>query len=162
MLINFVNKELGSGKPTSKDNYAYYCPFCKKSNKPKLEIQMGGNQHSWACWSCNVRGKKITQLFWKLKFPKNKIDELKSIVNDETSYIDNDKDFVEDKKELPKEFKSLINPDLKDIETKHVLHYLKKRGINSYDIIKYNIGFCEYGIYSGRIIFPTYLNGESL
>lgn len=155
MLISFVNRELGSGKPTSKNNYAYYCPFCKKSNKPKLEIQMGDDKHAWACWSCNSRGKNIVQLFRKLKISDKKISELRGIVKDDNLY-DYTETIVEEKIELPAEFKSLISPNMRDIETKHVMYYLKKRNITHQDIIKYNIGFCETGNYGGRIIFPIY------
>jgi DNA primase len=39
--------------------------------------------------------------------------------------------------------------------------YLKKRGINKSDILKYNIGYCEEGRYNNRIIVPSYdANGE--
>ena len=164
ILVNFINRELGTGKPTSKNNYAYYCPFCKKTNKPKLEIQMDGSKHAWACWSCSARGKRIVQLFIKLGSDANKISELRGIVQDNSTYFPTGGDLGEvEKIELPKEFKSLINPNLRDIETKHVMHYLKTRGINEYDIIKYNIGFCEYGPYSGRIVFPIYnKNGATL
>ena len=62
---------------------------------------------------------------------------------------------------LPKEFKPLINISRTDIFAKHVLTYLKKRGITKSDILKYNIGYCEEGRYSGRVIIPSYdVNGE--
>ena len=34
--------------------------------------------------------------------------------------------------------------------------YLRSRGINKNDIIKHNIGYCEYGEYKDRIIIPSY------
>ena len=59
------------------------------------------------------------------------------------------------KVELPKEFISLINPP-NNITTKHALHHLKTRNILKEDIIKYNIGYCEFGNYSNMIILPSY------
>jgi len=35
---------------------------------------------------------------------------------------------------------------------------LKKRNINKSDILKYSIGYCEYGPYKNRIILPSYNN----
>jgi DNA primase len=39
---------------------------------------------------------------------------------------------------------------------KHAMAYLKKRNISESDIIKYNLGYCEKGIYANRIIIPSY------
>jgi hypothetical protein len=36
------------------------------------------------------------------------------------------------------------------------LSYLYKRGIDDSDILKYNIGYCDEGVYSNRIIIPSY------
>jgi DNA primase len=36
------------------------------------------------------------------------------------------------------------------------LSYLYKRGIDDSDILKYNIGYCDDGLYSNRIIIPSY------
>ena len=158
LLLNFVNRELGSGKETARDNYAYHCPFCNH-RKPKLEIKMGessNGENKWNCWSCGTKGKTAFQLFRKLKVSNEKLEELKTIVKETKTYQGKDNYYDKEKIELPKEFISLKNPNLKDIETKHVLSYLKKRGIEHSDIVKYNIGFCEEGKYEGRIIFPIY------
>tara|TARA_B100000676_G_C17559204_1_gene571379 strand:- start:35 stop:634 length:600 start_codon:yes stop_codon:yes gene_type:complete len=39
---------------------------------------------------------------------------------------------------------------------KHALKYLKSRNISEDDMIKYSIGYCEEGLYSNRIIIPSY------
>jgi DNA primase len=39
---------------------------------------------------------------------------------------------------------------------RNALHYLTNRGITIFDIIKYRIGYCEAGEYSGKIIIPSY------
>ena len=36
------------------------------------------------------------------------------------------------------------------------MSYLYKRGIDDSDILKYNIGYCDDGLYSNRIIVPSY------
>mgnify|MGYP003675918245 CR=1 FL=1 len=55
---------------------------------------------------------------------------------------------------LPKEFKSFSNN--KDIIAQHAYSYLKKRNITTQDILKHNIGYCDYGRYSNMIIIPSY------
>ena len=36
-LVATINSVLGTGKSTSKGNFAYHCPFCNH-HKPKLEV----------------------------------------------------------------------------------------------------------------------------
>ena len=42
------------------------------------------------------------------------------------------------------------------------LKYLKSRGVSQDDMIKYSIGYCEDGLYSNRIIIPSYDNEGQL
>jgi DNA primase len=56
---------------------------------------------------------------------------------------------------LPREFLPLwtMNKSLYRNQAKSFLH---KRGITDVDIKKYKIGFCDSGLYEGRIIIPSY------
>ena len=45
---------------------------------------------------------------------------------------------------------------------KHAYSYLKRRNITTQDILKYNIGYCDYGRYSNMIIIPSYDNNGKL
>ena len=160
ILVGLLDSVLGKGSPTARGNYAYKCPFCTH-HKKKLEINMVPNakgENPWHCWVCNAKGKTLVGLFKKLKAAPDKIAELKSILGFTTK-----EEVVSDKTkvELPKEYKPLVNLARTDIMAKHALMYLKKRGINKADILKYNIGYCENGRYGGRIIVPSYdANGE--
>ena len=53
-------------------------------------------------------------------------------------------------------FICLNNVDTSHITARHALAYLKKRNISKHDILKYNIGYCEKGMYANMIIIPTY------
>ena len=102
-LVTIINSVLGSGKSTSKGNYAYQCPFCKH-HKPKLEINFTENKEGvnpWHCWSCDKRGKKLAQLLKLLDTPKEKIAELKSYLKVDVHDIT---PTVTDKVHLPIEF----------------------------------------------------------
>ena len=56
------------------------------------------------------------------------------------NYTKNIANVSEDERlELPREFKSLHGNN-SDIVSKHAIAYLKRRSINSRDIIRYNIG----------------------
>ena len=139
---------------------AFYCPFC---NHHKQKLQVNTETQKWHCWTCNSGGKKLTSLLKKLDVDRKTISIIREIYGDSNynpQLEDADtKVFIS----LPKEFKSLnevsngFNP-----EYKHAMHYLTQRGITEKDIIKYNIGYCTEGLYSRRVIIPSYNSDGSL
>lgn len=155
LLVTLVNSVLGTGKSTARNNYAYDCPFCKKTKK--LEVNLTENKEGknpWHCWSCDQRGTNIYGLFKNLKVIPEKFAKLKSLVKSSNSY-----NFTQNTSDisLPKEYVSLLSPKAKsDILSKHAISFLKKRNITGYDVLKYNIGYCADGKYKNRIIIPTY------
>lgn len=154
LLVSLVNSVLGTGKRTSKGNHSYNCPFCKH-HKPKLEVNFTDNKEGnnpWHCWSCDKKGKKVRSLFKQLKVPSSIFTQLKGLVK---SGYEVDEVYLETKVlELPKEYKSFIGNN--SIISRHALSYLKKRNILKDDILKYDIGYCEYGPYADRIVIPSY------
>jgi hypothetical protein len=153
-LVATINSVLGTGKSTSKGNFAYHCPFCNH-HKPKLEINLSENEkgeHPWHCWVCDKRGKSLVKLFKVIEATAEKINELKSLVK-YTSGVETV--VVEKKVELPKEFKPL-STQYSSIAYKHAISYLKRRQVTPNDIIKYNIGYCESGKYNNCIVIPSY------
>jgi DNA primase len=160
-LVYLMDSVLGKGKPTSKGNRSYHCPECKH-HKLKLEINLEEHSphfQSYQCWVCGFKGKKLTTLFKKIGADSDKVNELRLLVKSASKET---KITVETKKAiLPDEFISLINPP-SSISSKHALHYLKNRGITREDIIKYNIGYCEFGRYANMIIIPSYNNEGNL
>jgi DNA primase len=154
-LIFLIDSVLSKGKSTSKGNRAYHCPECKH-HKLKLEVNLNETSphfQFYQCWVCGFKGKKLSTLFKKLEVDSNKINQLKLLVKTDSRQVE----VVDDKKvELPKEFISLISPPLNNLSAKKALHYLKSRGLIKEDIIKYNIGYCEFGTFSNMIIIPSY------
>ena len=160
-LIALVNSVLGTGKSTSKGNYAYSCPFCKH-HKPKLEINFTENEkgeNPWHCWACDRRGKKIHQIFKSVGTSSEINNELNSLIK--SGFVEK-QTIIEEKVTLPKEFKPLNNIQQSNIIGRHALHYIKSRNITEEDIIKYNIGYCETGNYAKMIIIPSYDNNGNL
>jgi len=155
LVVNVVNSVLGPGKPTARGNQAHTCPICHH-HKPKLEINFDENAthfQSWHCWVCDSRGSKLLSLFKKIDAPLDKINELRSLVGSTRQITTSESS---SKVELPKEFKPLSELTKNDIIGRHALNYLKKRGISKHDILKYNIGYCEGGVYNKMIVIPSY------
>ena len=121
-----------------------------------MEVNLTENKEGknpWHCWACDVKGTTIYSLFRQLKVETNKFIELKSLVKTSKSIKHTQ---VVNSVSLPKEFISLIDANLSEIKTRHAMAYLKSRNINQHDILKYNIGYCETGLYANMIIIPTY------
>ena len=154
LLVNLVNKVLGKGKRTARGNQAYTCPFCHH-HKPKLEVNFTENKkgfNPWNCWVCGKKGKTIKSLFTQSNISTEHFQELSKLVKSTPTgdYIS-----VEiEKLDLPKEFKSFL--DNSDIISRQALSYLRKRDISKQDILKYGIGYCDYGKYAKMIIIPSY------
>ena len=162
-LLFLVESVLGKGQSTSKGNYAFKCPFCTH-HKNKMEISLrttSKRENFWHCWVCGAKGKTILTLFKKIKAPQDKIAELNILIVPTKKEEHIDISVLE----LPKEFISLSNQvedKIAQIEAKHALRFLKKRGITTDDIIKYNIGFCKEGKYEFRVIIPSYDENSKL
>ena len=155
LLVTLVNSVLGTGKQTARGNIAYTCPHCHH-HKPKLEINFTENKdghNPWHCWVCDKKGKSILQLLRKANASPDKIEEAKTYVKDVT-YIS--QDIITVVLKLPTEYMRLDQSNNNSIMRRHALAYLKKRGVNITDISKYDIGYCESGLYKNMIIIPTY------
>ena len=159
LLINIVNSVLGVGKPTARGNQAHHCPFCHHT-KPKLEINFTeGKKNPWHCWVCNKKGTNLVTLLKQANAPEDKIAEIKKHV----SYVDyrNPEAKVEAVK-LPKEFKAFTQMSKSDMTGRQAVAYLKRRNVSKADILRYNIGYCEGGVYDKMIIIPSYSHEGTL
>ena len=151
-LVYLLERTLNSRskKLTKQDEYMFYSPFVSHY-KPKLQVNIVSQK--WHCWVSNQGGHSIYSLFKKINADSRYFTELKDLV-----FIPSKS---EDKTEskiivsLPREFLPLwvMNKSLYRNQAKSFLH---KRGITDVDIKKYKIGFCDSGLYEGRIVIPSY------
>ena len=152
-LVNLLNRVLNNNgvKLKKQDEYMYWSPFITHH---KRKLQINTQTGKWHCWVSNVGGRNFFQLFKKVSATKEQFNELVELVGENKFY----KVKEQDKKnivKLPDDFKPLWNGN-DGIVKRHALTYLYKRGITDEDIIKYNIGYCDSGLYSNRIIVPSY------
>jgi len=153
-VINILNDVLGPGSTLKGDEQAHYCPFCHH-HKKKLQVNIQTQQ--WHCWVCDAKGKKIQRLLKKLHVDSHKLKKIYEIYGDDYIVYSNDSDEEKIELKLPKEFKSLLHePSGINPVFRKAKQYAYSRGITIEDIIRYNIGYVDSGIYSGRIIIPSY------
>ena len=153
-LLNLLHRVIDSKgtKLKKNDEYMYWSPFVMH-HKPKLQINIFTQK--WHCWVSNVGGHTLFQLFRRLNATNEQFDELKEILGDTPRYYSKTTNTTEEIVKIPKEFEPLWNGS-DGIVKRHALSYLYKRGITDSDILKYNIGYCDRGIYVNRIIIPSY------
>jgi len=165
-LLFLVEKVLGKGRRTSGDNYAFFSPFVSHY-KPKLEIDLSVGKrrgNPWHCWISDVQGGNIYSLFKKIGVSKNFYVSLTDILNRagiKGSFAPSSSVIDDAIVSLPTEFSPLSSiSSEKDIfvkaQMRMAIQYLRDRGLTSLDILRYNIGFCSKGEYSGMIIVPSY------
>ena len=153
-IVYLLDRVIGSkGRKLKKPNeYMYWSPFVVH-HKPKLQVNIVNGK--WHCWVSEEGGYNLFQLFKKLSATNDQFIELRGIV-DEISYGYESKEVrKEGKVELPKEFLSLVYKHPSPVY-KNAMYYLSKREITYEDILKYNIGYCDQGLYTNRIIIPSY------
>jgi len=153
VVVNILDSALGVGTSMKGSEQAHHCPFCHH-HKKKLQVNL--ESQYWHCWVCDSKGRSIQSLLNRLNVDRSDIAKIISIYG-EYKPTNNQKEVEKVVLKLPKEFKSLsqkpksINPIYNQ-----AIGYLKRRGITMDEVLKYNIGYCEDGLYGGRVIIPSY------
>lgn len=158
-IITILDSTLGVGSSLKGNEQAHHCPFC---NHHKKKLQVNLDTQRWHCWVCDSKGRSIYSLLRKLNVDIRDLNKVRDVYGDEPEY-DSKEEYVA-KLQLPKEFKQLYFKPTGSFNPiyNQAIHYLSKRGIKKADIVKHNIGYCEDGLYGGRIIIPSYDDGGEL
>lgn len=154
ILLGYLENILGKSHKKARENYAFTCPKCNH-RKPKLEINLHTNEkgeNPFECWVCGFKGRTVKSLLKQLQIPPSQAREILQYVRkgEEESYR------LTSILELPKEFQTLYNASPTSVLARKVKSYLYARGFTEEDFIKYNVGYCTSGEYSGRVIIPSY------
>lgn len=132
-LLELLESVLGKSKRTSGDNYAFYSPFVDHY-KPKLEVNIkitSEGKNPWHCWISDEKGRTIKTLFKKLRVSKQTWDEYNSIFSRINRYSSDYQGVaVEERVELPKEFKPLYKKS-KSFKYKHAIKLFVKTRIET-------------------------------
>lgn len=150
-LITLIKKVFGSTS-VKDEECLVHCPYCHHRKK-KMSINLVS--FAWKCWVCNKKGRNLTTLFYKGQATDDVLSKLKSLIKENGGSSKTVK-VVKDHVRLPVEFRPLYTGDYRDPEFRNAIKYLKKRGVTKYDILRYNIGYCESGPYRGMVIIPSY------
>jgi len=153
-VISLLEGILGNGH-VNNDEVSFKCPYCSH-HKKKLSINIISQK--WQCWVCGKKGRKLYSIFKKVGASQDKIKKYYNLVGDA---IPTAKQTASTIVGLPNEYIPIIEGNRNSPDFRNAFRYIMKRGFSKYDILRYNIGYCEDGPYSGMIIIPSYdHNGE--
>lgn len=145
----------------SGNEYLFKCPFPNcNHHKKKLSINLDKNKYK--CWICDAAGSInrvikrygtfLQQQTWKEITGIIEVSQFEKIIYDQITPTEVVPDQV---LELPPEFQSLCNRNV-SVTASAALNYLRKRGIDKHDILRWKIGYCGSGQYEGRIVIPSF------
>ena len=155
ILLDILCEILGDPEKVydSKLQYGYNCPECGvDERKGNLEVSL--EKHLFHCWACgdvnNMHGPlgKLIDLYGSKKQKK-----LYNLLQPEEF---KPKEKRVNKLKLPEGFTKFKDSSLVYPVRRQAYNYLTQRGITDKIIEKYGIGFCDSGVFSGRIIIPSY------
>ncbi len=153
--LKIIKNVLGSGY-ASGGEYLFHCPFCDH-HKKKLSVNV--DKSVFKCWICDKSGRNLGYIVRKFGTRQDR-DEW-SKFEDQVEITDFDFLFkepeapIEQRVELPQGFASLTDKKPSRASLR-ALNYLKKRGIDRADILKWKIGYCMEGEYAGRVVIPSF------
>jgi DNA primase len=152
--LQLLESVLGQGQHTNRDYYQFMCPFHIGRNGPKLGISL--NNGNWKCWVCGAKGSTVSNLLFKLNVEQSKRQEAKKLWKERVQIEEKE---VVPEIMLPNSYISLSEQD-NSFFYNRAKNYVLKRGLTEKDIIKHQIGYCEWGEWSGYLIFPVYNDGK--
>jgi DNA primase len=139
--------------------YLFKCLWCNH-HKKKLSVNLSKDKYK--CWICDRAGSThrlvkrlgsfLQQQTWRELTGIVEVSEFEKIIlNQESPEVQEEEKVID----LPQEFETLCNKNT-SLTATQALGYLNKRGIEKSDILRWKIGYCSQGEYSGRIIVPSF------
>ena len=139
---------------SNEDEHQFSCPKC---NHHKLKLSVNIGKDVFKCWICDYSGTKISQLIrscapsyyadWRTLAGEVDLSKYDIIFAEHTPTAPQIID-------LPENFQTLTGK--KTNLKRRALNYLYSRGFTDVDILKWKIGFCDFGEYQDRVIVPSF------
>jgi DNA primase len=161
VILNLLEEILGEPKKanTSTHQYSYNCPVCDEGRgKGNFEVNLDKSvYHCWSCGDTEGTHGPLGKLFDNYGNKKQK--KLYLLVRPEEIKV---KEKKYKKLKLPEGYTKFKDSNPIYPIYKQALNYLNGRGITDEIIEKYQIGFCDKGDCTGRIVVPSYDKDNNL
>jgi len=156
--LKILKDVLGRCHQSGADEYLFPCPFCDH-RKRKLSVNI--EKSFYKCWICNAHGRHLSWIIQRFGDESAKQEWSEFEVREDVDVGDFEmlfeapERFVERTMDLPLHYLSLTSKTLPR-GANGALKYLRERGVVWEDIVRWKIGYCSEGEYSGRIIIPSF------
>lgn len=151
-IRSYLDQHFGTGTPHKNGEVSYYCPFC---NHYKKKLQVNIKTQRWHCWIDGHKGNSLVNLLKKSKASEQIVQRVSDLVEFTPKSSQNNTE--EKRVVLPENYIPMWKGNDSSPHYRNALYYLlNKRNLTKFDILKYQIGYCEDGDYSGMIIIPSY------
>jgi len=161
VILNLLEEILGEPKKanTSTHQYSYNCPVCDEGRgKGNFEVNLDKSvYHCWSCGDTEGTHGPLGKLFDNYGNKKQK--KLYLLVRPEEIKV---KEKKYKKLKLPEGYTKFKDSNPIYPIYKQAMTYLNSRGIGEEIIEKYQIGFCDKGDCTGRIVVPSYDKDNNL
>lgn len=138
-----------------KDEAIFFCPkHGRKAGRTDGQLSVNLNTDWFNCWSCEFSSKNllpILRLGDRDAFFVAYLNELEDKGLSAKKAPTKEYDPVK----LPDEFISLSD-ESNDLTRLQALSYLRTRGLDFDDVLRFKLGYCDKGSYRGRIIIPSF------
>lgn len=154
-IVEIITEFLGEPKKIyeNRSQVSWNCPICDDdNNKGNFEVNIEKAVfHCWSCGDSEGTHGSLNKLFDKYGNKKQK--KLYQVLKPETIVK---KETRKKQLKLPEGYTKFKDSSLVYPVRRQAMNYLKSRGITEDVIEKYQIGFCDKGDHTGRIIIPSY------
>jgi hypothetical protein len=161
-IVSLINSALGQTAKLRKggNQLVYFCKCGHRKRKLEVCLEDGSKFGIFSCWVCGKSGN-LSKLLKLFNAPQLYREKLHSLIKDIKTIRRGTFKSFSTEVILPDEFCLLSKPS-DSVECRNALMYLKRRGVIQEDILRYNIGYCDFGNeYKHHIIIPSYdLNGN--
>jgi len=163
LLVELLEDILGEKRSyyPHKGQVSFDCHWCGEDGVGKGNLEVNVFKNVYKCWACgdvnNTHGPLLKLV--NILGDKKQIRMYHMLKPEDSEKYSQDVEFK--KVELPKEFIPFFKMNKYYPPHLSALRYIRDRNITNDMIRKYNIGFCDSGKYSNRIIIPSYdINGD--
>jgi DNA primase len=155
-IREILDRKFGEGTLSNDNvNYALPCPFCNEKRPDKKKLVVHLIDLKYHCWVCESKGKNILEIVFANKKKAQDFKENLDKFNDLFEFEDLNETDKNSDIYLPKNIVAL-HKSSHDPDVAAVTRYLKKRGIDQTDIMRWRMMASPYGSLSRRVIIPSF------
>ena len=146
-----------SGKHATENHINVKCPFCGEGD-PSFHLGISVINGAYHCWrNPKHSGYNIDYLISKILRISKK--DARSLISENS-----DLSFAKEKVKDDTKIWSFMDTFVEPYKYKKPYSYLRKRGFDDVELVcnRYNLKYCNYGDWAGRLIIPIYDDTDSL